>query len=307
VRQPLSFRNVLEGVPERLQPLFDAHGIRATYLLSPEVLQNEACAALFQALKGQAELGAHLHGEFIGPHDVPATDNTLAFQSDYPPEVERAKLENLTRLFQDCLGQAPTSFRAGRFGLSRYTLAFLEELGYLVDSSITPQTWWWRRRGEGVNFLGAPDQPYHPSARDFRKPGRMRLLEVPVTLINPFWDRVPRRLRYALNPIRRSQIVFLNLFFRRHLGGTWLRPTYSTPEEMLRVTEYIVRREGRRDVVLCMMFHSNEATAGMSPYHAAPAEVARFLGRIKVFCSALFERYDAVSIGLTEAREVVRA
>jgi len=120
VRQPLSFRNVLEGVPERLQPLFDAHGIKATYLLSPEVLQNEACAALVQALKGQAELGAHLHAEFISPHDAPRTDNTHAFQSDYPPEVERAKLENLTRLFQDRLGKAPTSFRAGRFGISRY-------------------------------------------------------------------------------------------------------------------------------------------------------------------------------------------
>jgi hypothetical protein len=135
----------------------------------------------------------------------------------------------------------------------------------------------------------------------------MRLLEVPVTLINPFWDRVPRRLRYALNPIRRSQIVLLNLLVRRHLGCTWLRPTYATAEEMLEVTEYVVRREGGNDVVLCMMFHSNEATAGMSPYHAAPEEVSRFLGRIEFFFRALFKSYDAVSIGLTEAREVVRA
>jgi len=306
VRPPLAFRNILEGIPERLMPLFDSYGIKATYLLSPEVLKNDACVALFQSLRCRVEVGAHLHSEFIGPRESLATDNTLAFQSDYPPEVERAKLENLTRLFQDCLGQAPTSFRAGRFGLSRYTLAFLEELGYLVDSSVTPQTWWWRRRGEGVNFLGAPDQPYHPSARDFRKPGRMRLLEVPVTLINPFWDRVPRRLRYALNPIRRSQIVLLNLLVRRHLGCTWLRPTYATADEMLGVTEYVVRREHGRDVVLCMMFHSNEATAGMSPYHATPEEVAGFLGRLEIYFRALFERYDTVSIGLTDAREMVR-
>lgn len=306
VRQPLTFDNVLEGVPKRLQPLFDAHGIKATYLLSPEVLKDDACTSLFQGLQDRAELGTHLHSEFIGPQDAPETDNTHAFQSDYPPEVERVKLANFTGLFEARLGRAPTSFRAGRFGLSRHTLGFLEDLGYLVDSSVTPQMWWWRRRGEGVNFLGAPDQPYHPSARDFRKPGRMRLVEAPVTVINPFWDRVPWGLRRAINPIHRPQTILLRLLVRRHLRCTWLRPTYATAEEMLEVTEYVVRRERGCDVVLCMMFHSNEATAGASPYHATPEEVARFLDRIESYLVALFERYDAVSIGLTEAREAVK-
>ena len=78
------------------------------------------------------------------------------------------------------------------------TKQVLKELGYLVDSSVTPTRWWWRRRGEGVNFLGASDQPYFPDVKDFRKNGNMKILEVPVTLTNNFWNRIPHFIQLAI-------------------------------------------------------------------------------------------------------------
>jgi len=305
VRQPLSFKNIIEGVPERLQPLFHEFDIKPTYLLSPEVLREENCVSLFQTLDGSVELGTHLHAEFIEPEATPLADNTSAFQSDFTPEAEFEKLRNLTELFADRFGYHPGSFRAGRFGISRHTLGFLEKLGYNVDSSVTPYMWWWRRKGEGVNFLGAPDQPYFPSSDDFRKPGKMNILEVPVTLNNPFWDKFPKKFLRLLNPLNRLQTICLNVFFKNKLSCQWLRPTYSTSEEMLSVTDYEYHKIDEDQVFLCMMFHSNEATAGMSPYNASRDDVDRFLERLRDYLYALFEHYEVQSIGLSEAPKLL--
>lgn len=302
VRHPLRFGNVLEGVPRRLQPLFDRHGVRPTYLLSPEVLRDDACVALFRDLDGRAELGTHLHAEFIEPRASMDAERTDAFQGELPPFVEYEKLLNLTALFCKRFGRAPTSFRAGRYGLGRRTLRFLEQLGYLVDSSVTPHAWWRSEKG-GVSHIGAPDQPYHPSRDDFRRPGGMRIVEAPVTLVSALWDLLPRALRRRIDPFRRWQGALLNA-----VGGplrpAWLRPSFSDAQEMLRATDYLAKRTGDGDLFLCMMFHTNEATAGASPYHATDEEVERFLGQMDAYLDALRARYDVEPIGLSEAAAV---
>ena len=94
VRQPLSFLNIVEGIPDRLQPLFEKYGIKPTYLLSPEILKDDTCVDLFRSMEERVEFGTHLHTEFIEPHPDWGTDNTNAFQSDFPPKVEFQKLKN---------------------------------------------------------------------------------------------------------------------------------------------------------------------------------------------------------------------
>lgn len=299
VRQPLAFTNILEGVTRRLQPLLAAHGVTPTYLLSPEVLDDADCAALFRSLAADVDLGTHLHSEFIDPAADPGTRSSHAVQCDLPPELEARKLANLTKLFETRLGFRPTAFRAGRFGIGPHTLTILEDLGYRVDSSVTPNRWWWIERGRGVNFLGAPIQPYHPSAADFRRPGRMRILEVPVTVLHPFWDRVPRRLGRALDPLSRPQTVLLNTLGLDSKRCRWLRPTYASADEMVAVVEDAARLDRDDDPVVCMMFHSNEATAGTSPYFETPAAVERFLGELDAFFRILHGRMSVRSIGLS--------
>ncbi len=191
VTQPLSFLNTRVGIAENLQPVFDRHGVMATYLLSPEVMMDEESVAFLRSVENRAELGTHLHSEFIGPDENLLSDNTDHYQSDFSSDTEREKLVNLTQIFIRTFGYRPRSFRAGRFGVSRDTLSFLQELGYLIDSSVTPDIMWKNTNGNSVNFHGAPYQPYFPSSRDFRKPGELKILEVPVSTINPKLMKLP--------------------------------------------------------------------------------------------------------------------
>jgi len=303
---PLSFSNIMEGIPNQLAPLWDHFEIRPTFLLSPEVIGNADCASLFRSFGRNVELGTHLHAEFIEPCCNPNALRTEAFQSDYPPDVEYAKLRNLTNMFRQTFGYSPRSFRAGRYGISRHTLTFLEDLGYLVDSSVTPYMWWWRRRGEGVNFLGASNQPYHPAPGDFRRPGSMKITEVPISMVNHFWDRFPRSILLRINPIQRIQTILINVLLKNRIRCRWVRPTFSTAEEMISVTEHLVRQQRTETVVICMMFHSNEASVGTSPYNRSAEELGAFLGRLEQYCRRLFSIYDVKPIGLSEAAELAQ-
>ena len=60
------------------------------------------------------------------------------------------------------------SFRAPRGWASNELLEALDKLGYVVDSSYM------------AYFHGEYLLPYHPSAQDWRQPGDLRILEVPL-------------------------------------------------------------------------------------------------------------------------------
>jgi len=305
IRKPLSFLNIIEGIPHTLQPVLDEFSLKITYLLSPEVLANSECLKLFQSLQDQNELGAHMHGEFIEPLANWNADKTDAFQIDFSPRVEYQKICSLTELFEKKLGFRPTSFRAGRFGLSRYTLHFLEKLGYLVDSSVTPFTWWWRRKGMGANFLGAPYQPYFPSSNDFRKRGKMKILEVPIGIVNPFWAKWPDPILRRINPLNRAQTILMNAFLGGRIRSFWLRPTFSTVEQMIFVTNWIVKNVKSKMPVLNMMFHSNEIMAGMSPYNQSEDEVKNFLNKLKEYFAFVFSNFKVQSVTLSEIAKLI--
>jgi hypothetical protein len=189
--------------------------------------------------------------------------------------------------------------------LSRHTLLFLEELGYLVDSSVTPFMWWWRRKGQGVNFLGALNQPYFPSSDDVRKRGKMSILEVPLGIVNPFWEKFPNCLLRKINPLNRIQTILLNTFLRDRLRSLWLGPTFSSVEQMIFVTNWIVKKKRTQRPILNMMFHSNEAMAGMSPYNQTENDVNKFLDRLRYYFNTIFLKFDIQSISLSEAVRVI--
>ena len=127
-----------------------------------------------------------------------------------------------------------------------------------------------------------------------------RVLEVPLTLVNRFWDKWPPGLLRRIDPINRIQTVALNVLVRKRLRCSWLRPTFATAAEMLALTEYMRGRVGEDRLVLCMMFHSNEATAGMSPYHATAGEVEGFLARLSGYLEAVFSRFEVKPVGLSD-------
>ncbi len=264
---PLTFKSVLHAVPELLQPLFDEFRAIPTYLLTNEVLENKECVRTMAELAGQFELGTHLHADYLEPQRrFTHYPGTLCddFQTDYSPDVERAKLQNLTNLFKNAFGRDPKLFRAGRFAANENTIRSLIQLGYQVDTSVTPHMVWKNRYGKELSFLGAPSQPYFPSDADISKRGFGRLLEVPVT-IAPRFD-----LRSSVKNLRPV------------MTNCWLRPFWSSTQVMKKLIDSVNKNdEHGHPRVLNMMFHSMELVANASPYTQSAEDIRRYMQSIR--------------------------
>ncbi|MDE2630852.1 MAG: hypothetical protein KGM97_07665, partial [Alphaproteobacteria bacterium] len=239
-------------------------------------------------LDGDAELGTHLHGEFAEPGAF-EPDATSVFQCHYDRETERRKLEYLTKLFRSSFGRQPRSFRAGRFGIGGHSLRLLQDLGYIVDSSVTPNMDWSGAGAPEASFRQAPTQPYWPVLDNPERASEQAgaLLEVPVT-------------------IRPSRLAGIPL-----IGGwaepRWLRPTRGSVSGLVDVAREEIgdaRSAGTgRPIVLNCMFHNVEVIPGASPYAKNEAEAGAILQRLAGLL-AFAQREGVSSLGLGDVPDL---
>jgi glycosyltransferase involved in cell wall biosynthesis/2-polyprenyl-3-methyl-5-hydroxy-6-metoxy-1,4-benzoquinol methylase len=263
-RSPLSFVGVRRALPELLAPLCARFAVRPTYLVSPEVLCDDDAVQALRSLP-DCELGAHLHGDYIAPRaaarDLAGT-RTDEMQWEYGEELELDKLATLTELFAQQLDARPRSFRAGRFGAGPATGALLRQLGYLVDTSVTPHVTWTSSSGVRLpDFSSCLEHPYFIDRRgDLTRPGDSTLLEVPVTI---------RRLSGRQQPV-------------------WFRPWYSPVADMCALIDLACAEDrAGHPAALNMMFHNVELVPGASPYPQTAADVTRYLDDLaRVFAHA---------------------
>lgn len=277
---PITFHSIREGIPKLLQSLFNEFGAVPTYLLSNEVLEDDVSVKELKLLKGQFELGAHLHADYIEPKQIfKKYDGTLTsmYQCDCSEEVERAKLKNITNMFKQKFEYFPTSFRAGRFGIGSKTIKILKDLGYKVDTSVHPGLRNLTRTGE-VNFLRVPIFPYFVASDNIVQRGESEMLEVPVTVYrHPVMKRLFPHLRVA------EQKTFQEKLLKRIFPSVTLRPTFFSAQDMIEASKKIIKRSNSSPTVLNMMFHSMEITPGASPYAKDRCEVDKFLNRIRSY------------------------
>jgi hypothetical protein len=301
VKQPLQFRSVHDTIPNCLQPCFQSVGAKATYLLSPEVLNDAKNIATLTKIKQEgAELGTHLHGEFVAPFEEKDTAKTSHMLSHYPPEIEAQKIYNLTEKFKQIFQFTPRSFRAGRFGLSTKTLSILEKLDYSVDTSVAPFSSW---KNE-INFFGAPTQPYFPDRNNFNHRGDMRIVEIPVSIGASWWDYIPG---FVLKSIPSDSLFWgvlrKYLLLDRKFRPIWLRPVFASFDQMKKLEKR--ERRKTKDVFLNMMFHSVEFSAGHSPYAQNVDKVNFYINRLISILSYLKSNgYQFVT--LSEAANIFR-
>jgi hypothetical protein len=266
----------IKGIP-RLQALFDEVGARPTYLVTYPVASTPWCVEIFKPLleAGRCEIGMHCH-PWTTPPIGEAERLTASFLSNMAPSVVEQKLAAITARIRDAFGVAPVSYRAGRFGISPSQVPVLEDLGYKVDSSVTPLVSWADQGGP--DFRDAPARPYHPSYLDVRREGNARLLEVPVTIslnrVVPEWARwlylrIPRvtRLRGLLS---RDRLDLLDL--------VWAYPAEFGAREMIQAGD-VAERTGAP--VVNVFMHSNEVWPGGSPYCTSERELEAYLGRFR--------------------------
>ena len=265
IANPATFKSITEGVPGILSPLFDRYEVQPTYLLSPEVIEDDASVRELRKLldRGRAELGSHLHAEFVEPQRTRFTHNMSgaeahALQRQYPADVEYDKIENLTELFHKKFGVLPTAFRAGRYGIREQTFSALAALGYRVDSSVTPGLRWQLKEGT-LDFRDFPVGPYWVDTP------RGEILELPISIApvskaSPFVRDLPRPLHWAVSKVLGGRV-----------GYRWLRPSFHGGKEMI---DFLSRSH---DQIFVMMFHSTEIVCKASPYAQTPDEVQQIV------------------------------
>jgi len=280
---PLTFTGVSEGIGQILQPLFNRYHITPTYLVNNVVLEDENSVKALRQLSGKYELGTHLHPEFILPdrkYENYAGRKGVANSCFYPPAIEFEKIRNITRLFERSLGHKPTAFRAGRYSAGLNTMQSLRQLGYLVDTSVTPHICWNdESREKPVDFRLAPEQPYFLHRESLvGEDESENLLEVPITIMTK-----PRN-------IFREFIVGVGGWRHplRKQKAFWLRPYYSTTPQLLEIARRFISLNQKRDfAVLNMMFHNVEVMPGLSPYSHTIKDCREYLQQLEdffIFC-----------------------
>jgi hypothetical protein len=169
---PYGVRGIEEGLPALLDILDDLH-LRADFFFLASVAREYPDLVREVASKGHA----------VGNHGL---DHGLLCQK--PIEVQRKDIRVSTRALTDLAGVRPVMFRAPNFSVDDFTLAILEDEGYLIDSSVLPGRLLRRVFRNLYDHRRAPSRPYHPRLRTSDTRGR--LLEIPVTA-NPLRPGAP--------------------------------------------------------------------------------------------------------------------
>ena len=298
---PLRFNGVSEGIAQILQPLFIKYDITPTYLINNVVLEDDSSVKTFLHLQGKYELGTHLHPEFIEPQKKYADyagKKGVANCCFYPPHIESEKIKNITTLFENRFGYKPVAFRAGRYSAGSNTISSLARLGYLADTSITPHLCWNDiSREKPVDFTNAPEQPYFMEEEDITKENTEgRILQVPISIA------------LKKRPVLKEFIVSGGglLHALRKQKPVWLRPYYSSADEMIELArQYLATYQHRENVVLNMMFHNVEVLPGLSPYTKSEAKCREYLEQLKIFFS-FCNQENFTSVGLGDLHGIYR-
>jgi peptidoglycan/xylan/chitin deacetylase (PgdA/CDA1 family) len=293
-RRNQTFHNL--HVLDRLHEFFERHGVRPTYVITHPVAKDPQSADVLRRLlaRGTCEIGAHHHAW----ETPPCTDADIArhpYALSLPLDQFDAQLASLTSAIEEAVGVRPISYRSGRFGFSASHVSSLEQHGYLIDSSVAPL--FYEAHKGGPDFVGAPLTPYFLSYDDATRQGTSQLLELPISCALdrrlPGW--LERRYGRAPWPYQTKRILRALRLARLR----WLRPSYSSAEDMIALGRDLVRRGVP---LLNLLFHSSEAIVGGSPYNRTEAELTAFFERLGRFLTYATHELSAEPMTFGEFR-----
>jgi hypothetical protein len=303
-RERIRVENVRE-LPA-LQRFLAGLGLRPTYFADHPVASEPWAAQILRELaeSGAAEVGAHLHPWNTPPfEEEPSPRHSML--ANLPAELQQRKLRTLRDALAAATGRAPTSFRAGRFGLGPDTVTALIACGFRVDSSVTPWIGWQEFDG-GPDFRGAPQGCYRLRAgSDPRRPAADGpLLELPLSsgfTRRPFgwrttaWDALRGR---ALRRLPLGGIASRLGIVRRVI----LSPEAESVDDMLRLARRLYE-QGER--FLHLFWHSPSLVPGLSPFVRSERDRTRLLQAIEQFVRGVSEFVRPVPMTVGEAAETL--
>lgn len=278
----------LQQVP-RFQELCESYGVVPTYLVTYECAVGDEAHRVLRPIVARrgCEIGHHLHCwstppfQREGPTGIDAAW-LQAYQYELPQTLFREKADALHEAIERAYGVRPTAHRAGRWGIDRRTLDWLQERHYLVDTSLLPLCNLHACRGRtapGPDFRAAP-QRVHGAGE-----GNSRLLEVPATVDVP--DSLSSRAcaRFIAGGWPGRGVVD-RLFRSRYIGGgRRLCPDPRYPVGFL--TAAVQRAAAAPGAVVNLSLHSSELMLGGSPFSRTPEQAARVWERLQEVFAAV--------------------
>ncbi len=254
-----------------LQAILDRHGAVPLYVIDHPVASDAGAMRWMSGVRdrGACEIGAHMHPWVTPPHDETISDRN-SFTCNLPETLQLAKIVTLTRTITEAVGERPTAFRTGRYGVGAAVFEALRETGYTTDLSVAPHSCFAAQGGPA--FYGWHNRPFWADADK-------RLLSLPVTTgfsgtlrgfgpaLAPFLDK----------PLARRMHVPGMLAHMRLLERARLTPEGTGLEEMQRLISAMVR-DGEK--VLTLSLHSSTLLPGATVYAHDEAERDALLARI---------------------------
>lgn len=262
------------------QALCEDFSVRPTYLVTYEMARQDSSAAILRDLAARpgVEIGGHCH-----PWNTPPPGETTARSSmlcNLPRETQRAKLTALTERLVSTFGFQPRSYRAGRWGFHPDQIGILRDLGYQVDTSITPFISW--ANDGGPDYARRyPEQFWLESTRDEGVDETRRLLEVPATVgfLQADADLANRALQAILRSSLLRRLRAYGILGRLGLlNRIWICPEMTSLEEMIALT---ARMKARGAGVVNLMFHSVTLQPGLSPFVRSESDATAFADRLR--------------------------
>jgi hypothetical protein len=295
-RRNQTFHNI--HALDRLHDFFARHAVRPTYVVTYPVVRDGRSAEVLRSLlaRGDCEVGAHHHAWETPPCD-PADVDRHPYALSLPLDQFDAQLAALTSAIRDAAGVAPVSYRSGRFGFSASHVSSLEQCGYLIDSSVAPL--FYETHKGGPDFVGAPLTPYFLAYDNATVAGASNVLELPISAA--LSRRVPAVVErwYGRAPRPYTTRRVLRLLKVAHVR--WLRPSYSSAEDMIALGRQIHERGAP---ILNLLFHSSEAIVGGSPYNRTQSELDAFFDRLGRFLSFATRELGAEPMTFAEFRRL---
>jgi hypothetical protein len=274
------------------QRIFERYGVRPTYAVDYAVAANkEGYEPLLDLCRsGACEIGAQLHAWITPPFEEDISEQN-SFANNLPAELERRKIETLTRAIEDHFGCSPKLYRAGRYGAGNATVPILEEFGYEIDCSVLP--------GRSSVIL-APDYTGAPTAPYWLAPSRS-VLEIPVTIGNV---GIARRCGNDIHDMLVSPIgrrirgpaIAARL---RVIDRIRLTPEGSTLHEAKRLTRAMLA-EGHR--IFAVSYHTPSLLPGHTPYVRTQQDLDGFLAWLDGYC----DFFMAEALGVPSTAAAVR-
>ena len=276
---------------KRLRPLLEMQ-VRPTLFCACPVLADDGAWGHIEHLARDfpLEIGAHLHHWNTPPLSGSGTGPLASVPScRVPPNLMEAKLAHLVDLCTRRCGQAPASFRMGRWDLHRSHWPLLARAGFTADASVRPLHAG-SSRNLGPDHFDAPMHPYLVQVQ-----GRT-IFELPLTVTH-----LASWLSRAVSRLPRASGLRASF---HSWGVLALLPVYHPLWAMKAITR---RALDRGTPVLSLTWHSSELMPGGNPHLPDEAAITRFLDKIRDYLVWLSDCCTVRYTTLAELRQTLLA